>query len=62
MVNIIHKGLVEDMVVSMASQVVLMVVPQTSLMEVIWIVPFLSLGDDVDMINVLNSINNLNKV
>ena len=36
---------------------------KTILMEVVWRVPLhLSLVDDVDMINVLNSMNNFNRV
>ena len=36
--------------------------PMMILMQVAQIIPFLSLEDDVDMINVLNSMSNLNRV
>ena len=63
MVDIIPIDLVVDMPVPMVPEVLVMVVPQMILMEVAQIVPLpLTLGDNVDMINIPNSRNILNKM
>ena len=60
MVDIIPIALVVDVVVPMASQMVVLVVP---LMEVAQIVPLpLNLEDDVDMFDILDNMSNSNKV
>ena len=63
MADIIPIDLVVDMLVPMVHNVVVMVVPEMILMEVIQIVPLLlSLEDDINMTDILNSMSYLNRV
>ena len=63
MVDIMPINLEVDIVVFLVHQVVMIVVLQTILMEPVQIAPLLQdLGDKVDMIKILNSKTNLNKV
>ena len=63
MADIIPIDLVVDMLVPMVHNVVVMVVPEMILMEVVQIVPLLlSLEDDINMTDILNSMSYLNRV